>query len=92
VTASARWFEDVVFRIRPVGGWRAIRFDDRSYRVPDLSVMRREAWDRPLALPSDVLITYLLNGAVYRESGRFADEVSVTVPVALGFSLVELVG
>jgi Uma2 family endonuclease len=117
--------------------WRAvagtgIRFDERNYRVPDLSVLRREARSRPLALPSDVLlavevmspssvsndrvakaalyaaagiphywrieldepvlITYLLDGAVYRESGRFADEVSVTVPVALRFSLVELVG
>ena len=41
--------------------WRAvagagIRFDDRNYRVPDLSVLRREALDRPLARPEDVLL------------------------------------
>lgn len=117
--------------------WRAvvgagIRFDDRNYRVPDLAVVSSQARDRPLALPSDVLlavevmsrssisndrvakptlyagagiphywrieldepvlITYRLDGAVYREAGRFTNAVSVTGPVAVRFSLVDLVG
>lgn len=117
--------------------WRAvaatgIRFDDRNYRVPDLSVVARQARDRPMALPEDVLlavevmspgsisndrvakpalyaragiphywrieltepvlITYALDGDVYRESARFPDEVEVAEPVALRFSLAALVG
>jgi phosphoribosylamine--glycine ligase len=41
--------------------WKAVvatgvRFDDRNYRVPDLVVLSREALDRPLALPEDVLL------------------------------------
>jgi len=33
-----------------------IRFDDRTYRQPDLSVVSRQALDRPLAVPADVLL------------------------------------
>lgn len=37
-----------------------------------------------------VLLTYALEGEVYREVGRFVDEVVIEAPVALTFSLAEL--
>jgi Uma2 family endonuclease len=37
-----------------------------------------------------VLFTYALEGEVYREVGRFVDEVAIQAPVALTFSLSEL--
>jgi Uma2 family endonuclease len=39
-----------------------------------------------------VLVTHELEGEVYRETGRFADEVVVDRPVALRFRLADLLG
>jgi Uma2 family endonuclease len=40
--------------------------------------------------PTQVLITHELSGEVYRETGRFTDEVALDVPVALRFRLADL--
>ncbi len=37
-----------------------------------------------------VLVTYTLDGSVYRETGRFTDEVVIDEPVALRFRLAQL--
>lgn len=37
-----------------------------------------------------VLITYVLDGGVYRETGRFTDEVVIDHPVALRFAVADL--
>jgi len=43
-----------------------------------------------LELDPLVLVTYALDGDVYRETGRFADQVDVTEPVPLRFSIGDL--
>ena len=41
-------------------------------------------------LEPDALLTHVLDGETYRETGRFADEVVVDEPVALRFPLAQL--
>ena len=55
-------------------------------------VVTRECMRRKYASPGEtpVLLTHVLEGDVYRETGRFLDEVALEEPVPLRFRLADL--